>query len=87
MVWANATFVALTIRGDIEVISGGNLTCRNEVMKRALEPDECYWIAHEAEIRGRDEIDFDANRACVDRISPRSSSRLHSCFHQPGDIP
>jgi hypothetical protein len=28
-------------------------------MSRALEPDECYWIAHEPEVRGRSEIDLD----------------------------
>ena len=30
-----------------------------EVLDHALEPDECYWVANEARVRGRDEIDLD----------------------------
>lgn len=49
----------LTVELDIDIASGGSMTCRNEEMLKALEPDECYWIAHESEVRGRDDIDLD----------------------------
>jgi Uma2 family endonuclease len=55
-----ARFVeALTEELDIDIASYGSMTCRREDLERGLEPDECYWIAHEALVRGRDEIDFD----------------------------
>ena len=46
---------------DIEMVSGGNMTCRNEEMECALEPDECFWIAHEPAVRDREDIDFDVD--------------------------
>ena len=48
---------------------------------RGLEPDQCYWIAHEAQIRNKDQIDFrvdpapdlvveiDISRSSVDRMA------------------
>ena len=41
------------------MVSGGSMTCRREEMLRGLEPDECYWIAAEPEVRGRTDIDLD----------------------------
>ena len=38
---------------DRPIISGGSTTFRLEDLERGLEPDECYYIAHEAEVRGR----------------------------------
>jgi Uma2 family endonuclease len=49
----------LTEELDIDIAYGGSMTCRNEEMLCALEPDDCYWIAHEADVRERDEIDLD----------------------------
>jgi Uma2 family endonuclease len=51
----------LTEELDIDIAHGGSMTFRNEEMLRALEPDECYWIAHEAMVRDRDEIDLDVD--------------------------
>ena len=50
---------ALTEEMDIDIASGGSMTCRREDLERGLEPDECYWIANEPLIRGRDEIDLE----------------------------
>lgn len=36
----------------------GRMTFKRRVKKRGLEPDECYWIANEPQIRGRDDIDI-----------------------------
>lgn len=56
------SFVAALVEEmEIEMVSGGNMTCRNEEMECALEPDECYWIAHEIAVRGREDIDFDVD--------------------------
>jgi len=72
---------ALTEVLGIDIASGGSLTCRQEELKQALEPDECYWIEHEEAVRDLTEIDFtrdpppdlaievEISRSTMDRIS------------------
>jgi Uma2 family endonuclease len=48
----------LTEEMDIDILSGGSMTCRRQDLERGFEPDECYWIAHEAQMRGRTDIDL-----------------------------
>ena len=43
---------------NIPVLSLGNTTFRREDAARGLEPDECWYIAHESQMRARDEIDL-----------------------------
>lgn len=43
---------------DIVVEGGGSMTFRREDLKKGLEPDECYYIAHAADILQKDEIDL-----------------------------
>jgi Uma2 family endonuclease len=50
---------ALTEELAIDLASGGSMTCRQEDMERAFEPDECFWIAHEEAVRVNKVIDFD----------------------------
>ncbi len=38
----------------------GNMTFRREDLQRALEPDDCFWIAHEPQVRGK--ADWDPGR-------------------------
>lgn len=44
----------------IEIQSIGSTTLRKEEKEKGLEPDECYYIAHEAEVR--DKPDYDPDR-------------------------
>jgi hypothetical protein len=37
---------------------GGSTTFRKRGRRRGLEPDECYWIASESLVRGKDKIDL-----------------------------
>jgi len=41
----------------IPIATGGSTTFQRDDLKRGLEPDECFWIAHESEVRGKREID------------------------------
>jgi len=36
----------------------GSMTFRRRRRRRGLEPDECFWIAHEPQVRGKDQIDL-----------------------------
>ncbi len=42
----------------IEIASAGSTTFKRTDLERGIEPDQCYYIAHEAAIRRRDEIDL-----------------------------
>jgi Uma2 family endonuclease len=52
---------AFTEEMDIPILSGGSTTLKSELKQRGLEPDECYYIAHEAQVRELDEIDLEIN--------------------------
>ncbi len=66
---------------DIPVRSGGNMTFQRDDLEKGFEPDECWWIAHEARVRGQREFDFqidpppdlaieiEMSRSLVNRIS------------------
>ncbi|MGR8934793.1 MAG: Uma2 family endonuclease [Gammaproteobacteria bacterium] len=43
---------------DSEFRSLGSVTLKNEAMKQAVEPDDCFYIQHESLIRGKDRIDL-----------------------------
>ena len=42
----------------IAIAGYGSMTFKRRKFLRGLEPDECYWIAKEAQMRGRDHIDL-----------------------------
>jgi Uma2 family endonuclease len=51
-------FEVLTEVLNIPILSLGNTTFRREESARGLEPDECWYIGHEAQMRDRDAIDL-----------------------------
>jgi Uma2 family endonuclease len=87
----------LTEELEIDIEYGGSMTCRNEEMLRALEPDDCYWIAHELEVRDKDEIDLDTDpppdlaleieisRSMLDRMSIYAALRVPEVWRWDGD--
>jgi Uma2 family endonuclease len=42
----------------IEFRALGSITLKNDRLRKAVEPDECFYIQHEALIRGKDRIDL-----------------------------
>ncbi len=46
---------------DIPIASFGSATWRRRDLFKGLEADECYYVASEASIRGRDEIDINVD--------------------------
>src|SRR4029079_3790617 len=49
---------AWTEEFQIPIRSCRSTTFRREDLDRGLEPDNCYYIAHEASMRGKDEVDL-----------------------------
>ncbi|MGD0898627.1 MAG: Uma2 family endonuclease, partial [Thermoguttaceae bacterium] len=39
------------------ISSGGSTTLKDELNQRGLEPDECFYVANEPRMRGRDDYD------------------------------
>ncbi len=47
-----------TVLHQIAVEAGRNTTFSRQDLQKGLEPDNCYWIAHQAAIRDKEEIDL-----------------------------
>lgn len=52
---------ALTEELGLPVKGGRSTTFRRRKRRRGLEPDGCWWIANEALVRGKSEIDLDSD--------------------------
>jgi Uma2 family endonuclease len=48
----------IIIERNIPVRSGGSMTFQRHDLEKGFEPDECWWITSEAEVRGKQEFDF-----------------------------
>jgi len=49
----------LSLELDIPIVSVGNTTFRREDLEKGLEPDECYYVQHELQMRHKwDDIDL-----------------------------
>jgi Uma2 family endonuclease len=80
---------------DIEIAGFGSMTFRRP-RKRGLEPDECYWIAHEAQVRGKTVIDLkvdpppdlvveiDITRSSVNRLGIYAALRVSEVWRFNG---
>ena len=49
---------AATEELDLEIRSLGSRTCKREDLQSGLEPDQCYYIQNEPQVRGLDQIDL-----------------------------
>ena len=49
---------AATEELNLEIRSLGSRTCDREDLKKGLEPDQCYYIQNESEVRGLNQIDL-----------------------------
>src|SRR5580658_7263974 len=48
----------VSLERKIEIESLGSTTFSRHDLAKGLEPDECYYVAHAADIRGKQEIDL-----------------------------
>jgi Uma2 family endonuclease len=71
----------LTEELDIPILSAGSTTLKLQLKKRGLEPDECFYLEHELQMRGKRELDLavdpppdlaievDISRSSIDKLS------------------
>jgi Uma2 family endonuclease len=88
--------VVLTEELSLPIAGGGSTTFKRRKKLRGLEPDECYWIAHEAAIRGKVRIDLrtdpppdlalevDVTHSSMDRMSIYASLRVPEVWRYDG---
>jgi len=75
---------------------GGELTLRRQDLDRGLEADQCYWIANEAKVRGKTNIDLtqdpppdlfieiEVSRTILDRIALAAALRIPEVWRFDG---
>jgi Uma2 family endonuclease len=80
----------------LEIKEFGSFTFKLERLERGLEPDECFYIANEALVRNRDEIDLekdpspdlvvevDISRSSLDRMSIYAAFRVPEVWRFDG---
>lgn len=54
-------FEVLTEELNVPILGLGSFTFQREDLDRGLEPDECWYIAHEPDVRDREQIDLDVD--------------------------
>lgn len=92
-----ARFVeVLTEEMNIDIAGYGSMTHRREDLERALEGDECYWIAHERAVRGKIDLDLEIDpppdlfleieisRSLLDRMGILAAMRVPEVWRWDG---
>jgi Uma2 family endonuclease len=82
---------------EMNIAGFASMTCRREDLDRGLEPDECYWIAHEPQVRGREHIDLtkdpppdlvleiEVSRSFLDRLSICAALKVPEVWRWDGE--
>lgn len=52
---------AMTEELGIPISSAGSTTLKSPLKERGVEPDECYYVANEERVRGRDDLDLEVD--------------------------
>jgi Uma2 family endonuclease len=81
---------AATEELDLEIRSLGSLTCAREDLESGLEPDQCYYIQHESQVRGLNQIDLPQSPPPPDlavEIDITSSSLNRFAIYQTLGVP
>ena len=80
--------IVFTEELGLPINSGGSTTFRRRKRQRGLEPDDCYWIASESLVRGKDRInlrtdpppdlalEIDITRSSLDRLAIYAALRI-----------
>jgi Uma2 family endonuclease len=72
---------------NLEFLALGSITLKNGRMSRAVEPDECFYIQHEAAIRGKDNIDLTIDPPPDLAIEIDITSRTHLDNYEQLGVP
>ncbi|AFY82719.1 Uma2 family endonuclease [Oscillatoria acuminata] len=72
---------------DIEFCPLGSTTFKNQVMAQGIEPDNCFYIKHEAAVRGKDRLDLTVDPPPDLALEIDVTSRTHAKIYQGLGVP
>ncbi len=82
---------------NIDIHGGGSMTFKREDLDRGLEPDECYWIEHEPQMRDVGEYDphqhpppdlvveVEVSRSALDRMGIFAAMKVPEVWRWDGE--
>jgi Uma2 family endonuclease len=82
---------------DIDIHSGGSMTFKREDLDKGLEPDECYWVEHEPQMRGKQDydqendpppdlvIEVEVSRSVMDRMGIYAAMKVPEVWRWDGE--
>lgn len=77
--WIGRLIFFIALECGLPLSSGGSTTLKKSARKKGLEPDKCFWLKHEKEMRGKKEwstlgdpppdlaVEIDITRSWLDR--------------------
>jgi hypothetical protein len=80
-----------------DIVPGGNMTFEREDLAKALEGDDCYWILHEARMRGKEKwdpaldpppdlfLEIEVSRSVLNRLGICASLRIPEVWSFNGE--
>jgi Uma2 family endonuclease len=72
---------------DIEFVSLGSTTFKNQFMEKGIEPDQCFYIKNEALIRGKKRLDLTIDPPPDLALEIDITSRTHLNIYQGLKVP
>ena len=72
---------------DIEFCPLGSTTFKNQFMAQGIEPDNCFYIKHEAAVRGKDRLDLTVDPPPDLALEIDVTSRTHATIYQGLGVP
>lgn len=72
---------------DIEFLSLGSTTFKNQFMEKGIEPDQCFYIKNEALVRGKKRLDLTVDPPPDLALEIDVTSRTHPNIYQALKVP
>ena len=72
---------------DVEFYSLGSTTFKNKLMQQGIEPDDCFYIEHEASIRGKKRLDLAIDPPPDLALEIDVTSRTHIAIYETLQVP
>ena len=72
---------------DIEFYSLGSTTFKNQLMQQGIEPDDCFYIEHEAAVRGKNKLDLTIDPPPDLALEIDVTSRTHINIYEALQVP
>ncbi|MBD2146164.1 Uma2 family endonuclease [Sphaerospermopsis sp. FACHB-1194] len=72
---------------DIEFLSLGSTTFKNQFMQKGIEPDQCFYIQNEALVRGKKRLDLTIDPPPDLALEIDVTSRTHPNIYQALKVP